>query len=97
MKSLKITWTKQAQLGLKEVFEFYRYKSTTAAKKIVKELLASPKTIYFSRQYQIDEINPKYRRIIVGDYKVLYTEKNNEITIVDIVCTRQSPSVLESK
>ena len=57
----------------------------------------SPKSIRFAKQYQVDEINPNYRRIVVRDYKVLHTEKNNTIQIMNVVSTQQSPEELKSK
>ena len=66
-------------------------------KKIKNQLLLAPKSIPYSKQYQIDDINPKYRRIILRDYKILYIEKNNDLLILDIICTLQSPEVLKNK
>ena len=61
-------------------------------------ILDSPKTIFYSEQYQIDDINPKYRRIVVRDnYKVLYRVENETIFIVGIVSTFQSPEVIKEK
>ena len=73
MDELKIIWTDQAILALKDIYDFYKNKSLQGAKKVKLNILQSPKTIYFAKQYQIDDINPKYRRIVVRDYKVLYT------------------------
>ena len=47
---------------------------------------------------KIDEINPKYRRIIVrSDYKVLYREEAGIIKVLDIVSVKQSPEILKNK
>ena len=97
MESLNIIWTKQAKKALNEIYQWYKDRSEQAAKKIVKELLSSPRTIKFSKQYQIDEINPNYRRIVVRDYKVLYKESDTIIKVMDIVCTRQAPELLKNK
>lgn len=97
MAKLKIIWTHQARASLKSIYDYYKEKSLQGAKNVKSDLLQSPKTIHFARQYQVDDINPKYRRIIVRDYKVLYKEKRGGIQIVDIVSTKQSPEVLESK
>lgn len=67
------------------------------AKNVHSDLLQSPKTIRFARQYQVDDINPNYRRIVVRDYKILYTEREGTIQIVDIVGARQSPEILRNK
>lgn len=97
MTKPKIVWTKQAKEALKSIYDYYKSKSVKGARNVKSDLLNSPKTIFFSKQYQVDDINPKYRRIVVRHYKVLYKEENGVIQIVDIVSTRQSPDVLESK
>lgn len=82
---------------LKEIYDFYKKKSLKGARNVKADLLNSPKTIYFSKQYQVDDINPKYRRIVVRDYKVLYNEVNGTLQIIDIISTLQSPEILENK
>lgn len=97
MNELEIIWTKQAKEALKYIFDYYKDKSISGAKNVRADLLQSLKTVYFSKQYQIDNINPNYRRIIVRDYKVLYIENNGTIRVMDIVSTRQSPAILKTK
>ncbi len=98
MVNFKIIWTKQAKVELKKIYEFYKKKSLQGARNVRSDLLQSPKTIYFSKQYQVDDINPKYRRIVVrGDYKILYKEEQGVIKVMDIVGVRQSPEVLKGK
>ncbi|MDN5210722.1 hypothetical protein QQ020_01645 [Fulvivirgaceae bacterium BMA12] len=60
-------------------------------------MLESPKKIHFSKQYQLDEINPKFRRIVVRDYKILYKEVGGTIHVLDIVSIRQPPDILRRK
>ncbi len=97
MGKLKIIWTKQAKSALKSIYNYYKEKSLQGANNLKSELLRSPRTIHFAKQYQVDEINPKYRRIIVRDYKVLYKESRGSIHVMDIVCTLQSPEILRNK
>ena len=97
MTKLKIVWSKQAKEALKSIYDYYKDKSPLGAKHVKSDLLSSPKTILFAKQYQVDDINPNYRRIVVRDYKVLYKEENEVIQVVDIVSTRQSPEVLKKK
>lgn len=98
MEKFKIIWTDQAKAEVKKIYDYYKEKSLQGAKNVRADLLQSPKTIYFSKQYQIDEINPKYRRIIVrGNYKVLYKEDAGIIKVLDIVSVKQSPEVLKNK
>ena len=95
MNEFEIIWSNQAKNSLKEIYDYYKEKSIAGAKKIKNEILASPKAIYFSKQYQLDDINPEYRRIIVRHYKLLYKENNNKIIIVDIISSRQSPEIFK--
>ena len=96
-KPLKIIWTTQAKAALKDIYDFYKDKSIQGARNVRKDLIESPETIRYAKQYQVDEINPKYRRIVVRDYKVLYTENNGVIQVMDIAATRQDPKILEEK
>jgi plasmid stabilization system protein ParE len=94
MGKIAIVWTLQAKESLKTIYNYYKEKSPQGARNVKNELLQSPKTIAFSKQYQVDEINPKYRRIVVRDFKVLYKESVKKIEIIDIVSSKQSPSKL---
>jgi plasmid stabilization system protein ParE len=97
MGKLKIIWTNQAKSALKSIYDYYKEKSLQGANNVKSDLLQSLRTIHFAKQYQIDEINPKYRRIVVRDYKVLYKENKGFIHVMDIVCTLQSPEILKNK
>jgi plasmid stabilization system protein ParE len=97
MSELKIVWSKQAKEALKSIYDYYKDKSRQGASNVKSDLLSSPKTIVFAKQYQVDDINPNYRRIVVRDFKVLYKEENGIIKVVDIVSSRQSPEVLKKK
>lgn len=98
MGKFKIIWTNQAKAEIKKIYNYYKEKSLQGAKNVRADLLQSPKTIHFAKQYQVDDINPKYRRIIVrGEYKVLYKEEAGVIQVVDVVSVRQSPEVLQNK
>ena len=98
MDVFNVIWTDQAKKELKRIYDYYKEISLQGAKNVRSDLLQSPKTVYFSKQYQIDDINPNYRRIIVrGNYKVLYREESGTIKVMDIVSTKQSPDVLKNK
>ncbi|CAN5457401.1 type II toxin-antitoxin system RelE/ParE family toxin [soil metagenome] len=97
MAAPRIIWTKQAKMALKNIYNFYKPKSLQGAKNVISDILQSPKSIQFSKQYQLDEINPNYRRIVIRDYKLIYKERDNSIQIIDIVSTKQSPDKLKSK
>ena len=93
----RVDWTDTGKSALKSVFEFHLEYSERSAEMIVNEIVEKADSIIFAKQYQVDEINPKYRRIIVRDYKVLYKERNFIIEILDVICTLQSPEILKNK
>lgn len=98
MAGFKIIWTDQAKAALKHIYDYYKKEVCPRSTKNIKsDLLKIPKTILFAKQYQLDNINLKYHRIIVRDYKVLYKEENGLIQIVDIISSRQSPEELKNR
>ena len=98
MSNFQIIWTNLAKQDLKNIFDYWKIKSEQGARHVVADIFNSPKTIHFANQYQLDDINPKYPRIIVrSNYKVLYKAKGNKIFIVGIVSTYQSPEFIKKK
>ncbi len=51
-KVFKITWTTNAELALKEIFDFYKYKSIQGALNVVNDIYKSPQNIVFSNQFR---------------------------------------------
>jgi len=51
----------------------------------------APEQIVFPEQFQIDEYRKDYRRIIEGNYKILYQFKNDEIRIIKIFNSLHDP------
>ena len=91
METLKIIWTNQAKLQLKELYKFYKEKSPQGAKNIKNDILKATKELVFSKQHQADEIEPSFRRIIVSHYKIIYKVDATTIAILRIFDTRQNP------
>ena len=96
MAEMRIVWTSQAKASLKKIYEYYKDKSEQGAKNVRNDIYQSPGSIRFAKQYQKDELNPDFRRIIVRDYKVMYKEDNGVVRIVDVQSTRQEPKKLKS-
>ena len=71
----KIIWTITAKNQLKTIFNYYKEKSVQGAKNVKDDILKVTSKIHFAEQYQNDEIEPEYRKIIVRDYKILYKEE----------------------
>ena len=74
--SLNIVWTKEAESDLDIIYDFYCRVSVETATKIISELVLAVEKIVFAETFQVDNINPNYRRVIVRHYKILYREIN---------------------
>ena len=98
MKNIPILWTDQAKNDLRSIYDFWKQKSLQAAKNVRLDLLNSPKTIVFAKQYQLDDITPKYRRIVVRKhYKLLYKAVGHNIYVMGVVSAAQSPTSIKNK
>jgi plasmid stabilization system protein ParE len=92
MAPLKIIWSNTAKDQLKAIFEYYKVKSLQGAQNVKNDILKATRELHFVEQYQRDEIEPEYRRIIVRDYKLLYKEeKEGTVFIARIFSTQQNP------
>ncbi|MRX38932.1 hypothetical protein GJU43_06575 [Flavobacterium sp. LC2016-23] len=85
----KVVWTNTARNQLNTIYNYYKEKSIQGANNIKNDILASTKSIHFGEQYQKDEIDPEYRRIIVREYKILYREENGVVYIARIFSTKR--------
>lgn len=84
MNKFKIIWSSESKADLKKI-------KNNLSKSRLKSISIAPKQIVFGEQFQIDEYRKDCRRIIVGNYKVLYQFKNNEIRIIKIFNSLHDP------
>ncbi|HKL40868.1 MAG TPA: type II toxin-antitoxin system RelE/ParE family toxin [Cryomorphaceae bacterium] len=87
----KITWTIEISKDLEGIYNFYAGKSEKAANRIIEEIISEVENLKFARQYQTDELNPNYRRIIVGHHKIVYRITQNELVVLRAFDTRSNP------
>ena len=85
----KVVWTNTAKDQLNTIYNYHKEKSLQGAINLKNDILSSSKSIHFVEQYQKDEIEPEYRRIIVRDYKILYVEENEVVYITKIFSTKR--------
>jgi len=92
-ESLKIIWSDEAKADLRETYyNLLEKNSKEVAGKIRAEIFLAPESIVFPEQYQIDEYSFKYRRIVVKNFKIFYTHKDNIINIISVFNTHRHPS-----
>ena len=97
VKKTKIIWTKSSKDDLKIIYQYYFQFSKKIAKKIINTIINKTSILDisgFEKAGQIDEYNNNFRRLIVGNHKILYKELENHILIVRIFDCRQNPKKL---
>jgi len=83
---------------MQDVYDFIALKSVESAQKITDKLFKKPNVLLqtgFENTGQIDEINPKYRHLIEGNYKILYSVSENAIFINRVFDCRKDPNKLK--
>ncbi len=84
MNKFKIIWSFESKSDLNKI-------KNNISKSILKNIVIAPKQIVFPEQFQIDEYRKDCRRIIEGNYKILYQFENNEIRIIKIFNSLHDP------
>ncbi|MES2238766.1 MAG: type II toxin-antitoxin system RelE/ParE family toxin [Bacteroidota bacterium] len=80
----EIKWSFSALNDLKKL-------STIISDSKLDAIYKAPEQIIFPEQFQIDEYRKDCRRIIEGNYKILYQFKNNQIIIIKIFNSLHDP------
>ena len=80
----KVKWSASAKNELKRLDNIISNAKLDA-------IYNAPEQIVFPEQFQIDEYRKDCRRIIVGNYKILYQFKNDEIRIIKIFNSLHDP------
>jgi plasmid stabilization system protein ParE len=93
-KGLTVEWTDTAKDKLRTVYEFHSEYSEESAFKIANEIIESTDAIVYAKQFQVDDINSEYRRIIVRQYKVLYKLEGETVWILNVFPTKGNPKNL---
>ena len=96
MAKLKTVWTNRAKAQLKQIHDYLKYEKKTpqGAANVKRDLIEASKGLTYPEQYQKDDINPNYRRIVVRHYKLIYKEEKGKIIILRVFDTLQNPNRL---
>ena len=98
MRNTVIIWTSEAWTDLDNVFDFLFLQSVKAADKTIGNILSRTRQLEGfpeSGQYQNTlESKTKYRYLVEGNYKIIYTFTNGIIYIRSVFDCRQDPDKL---
>lgn len=87
-----IHWTQEAENDLDEIFEFYLATSLNIATKIIFEIIEETQRTVFSKQWQKDEFDLKYRRVIVRkSFRIVYKIVDGFIIVTAVYPTKKNP------
>lgn len=83
MIKLKVEWTDKSKAQLKQIHDYLKYEKKTpqGAANVKNDLIRVSKEVTYAEQYQKDNINPDYRRIVIRHYKLIYKEDQGKIII----------------
>jgi plasmid stabilization system protein ParE len=83
---LYVKWSDEAIQDLKIIYYYLLKKnSKKAALSIRNEIFLTSRSIVFPKQFQVDEIHSKYRRMVIRNYKILYSVDGNIIRIASVI------------
>lgn len=90
-----ILWSKQSENDLDDILEYYLETSPEKAYLHINNIINSVEQIVFSEQWQVDEYDTSFRRIIVNKkFKVYYTIDDSNILITRVYPTQKKPKKL---
>ena len=98
-KTYTVVWSNKATSSLQAIHNFIQNDSPQGAKKVVRELVKLAQSLQtFPLRFPIEPLLAEeaieYRFVTKWSYKIIYTVEENQILIVNIFDTRQSPSKL---
>ena len=101
MGAMKIEWSAEARAHLREIFDYYLSAAgiRTADKimgridaRIYRILPHSPRV--GQREFLLEDQEVEYRRLVEGNYKIIYHIIDDTVRIVDIWDCRREPTTL---
>jgi hypothetical protein len=84
VNNFSILWTLSSLADLNKI-------KNNISKSLMFKLINAPKEITFAEQFQFDEYRNDCRRMIVGNFKLLYQHSNNSIFIIRVFNSRHNP------
>ena len=89
-----------AKESLREIFEYIKTDSPSAAIKVQKKLIEVAKSLKnlperFSKENFLSEKQGNYRSVVQWHYKIIYKVSENEVTIIRFMHTSKDPKGIE--
>ncbi|MCB8964436.1 MAG: type II toxin-antitoxin system RelE/ParE family toxin [Bacteroidales bacterium] len=98
---MKLVYTEQSLISLNEALEFIVHKVTHEKLIEIRDsILDAADTLkeqphLGQKEYLLEHLGLEHRRLIVGNYKIIYKLTSDYIYITDIFDTRQNPAKMK--
>ncbi len=97
---MEIEWQGAAKRQIQEIFDYYNsVAGMKIARKVVRKIVERPRIIVRNpeageREWLLEDLSFEYRRLIEGDYKIVYRVDDNKVMIVAVWDCRRDPADL---
>jgi len=89
---MKKQWTAAALADLDHIYAYYQEYSEQGAKNVIRDILDRVDSLNYPHQYQVYDVLPAYRRMVVRDYLILYKVHEDVVVIYKVISGKQKPS-----
>ena len=102
MKIIPVVWTSEAFSDFETIFDFIFSQSQLSAASITKSILARARQLeHFpesgAEQKTLHKKKQSYRFLVEGNYKIIYSYRNDVVYINAVIDCRQDPYLSEEK
>ena len=95
---IRIEWSELSEKQLKDIFDYYSLVvSSRIARKILNKIIDSVSILESNplagpKEELLDEYSEDFRYLVVNNYKIIYWQMGNLITIASVFDCRQNPN-----
>jgi plasmid stabilization system protein ParE len=97
---MKIDWSDQAKDDIKEIFDYLKSAaSEKIARKVVGKIYARLGILTTNprggqREWPLEDLPVEFRRLVSGNYKILYYVEETRVVITTVFDCRRNPATL---
>ncbi len=99
-KIYKVVIPASAKESLREIIQYIKLDSPSAAKNVRLKLLELAKSLSisperFSRESFLESLSGNYRSVVLWHYKIIYKVQDNEVVILRFIHTSRDPEEIK--
>ncbi len=98
---IRIEWSEQSERQLKDIFDYYSFEvSPRIARKIINRILDRVSILESNpsagpKEELLSDYPEEFRYLVESNYKIIYWQKENHITIASVFDCRQNPEKIK--